>query len=845
VARRSLGFARNTDDQRPASSDYNQARMKILTRYIFKEMLVPTVLGFIFYTFLILTRQFFELAGLVIRKSLPGATVLKLVALSLPNIIVLTVPMSFLFGVLLAIGRLSSDSEIIAMRASGVSMRTLYRPVFFFSFVIFLINLYLMNVLLPRGNTEYMAMRMELTTSQASSAIQPRVFYDDYENLMIYVNDVDPRTGTWKGVFVADNRSEESNQNATTPQQLVEAAKRNRRTFFSASHGTTRIIVAERGTLSYIPKSKQIWLNLQNAETHFWDPRKPDRYDENRNAVQRMRLPEKMMAPSDQAFARVRNLRELNLGELYETARITERTDPEIHRLAWVEMHKKFAIPFACIVFGIVGLPLGITNRRGGKSSGFSLSIGIILVYYLMLINGEKLAAAGRIAPAIGMWTPNIVLLLLGIWALRRANRDTGAKREKAGWWKRLLAFIDLRRRKRGDCEVMARRRMTGAVAAAGADEEEPAILRGLDITFPNIIDRYIIREYVKVLLLVVLSALALFIVVDYTELVADIRRNNIAIHTVFAYYRFMIFQILNYTVPISVLVSTLVTFALFSKNNEVTAFKSSGISLYRIALPVILFGILTSVVSYLLLDYVLPYSNRRVDELRNKIKNNRIVSVANQQQKLWFHGHGNYLINFLSYDRNRKQLSQVQVFEFHPRLFRLARRVYAEHARWDGQGWVFENGWVRSFPDDGRSTFTPISTPLRLFYSERPADFEAEVKVPEQMTFSQLRAYIDTISKSGYSAEELSVKLYQKTSWPFLSLVMCLIALPFAFKMGKAGALYGITIALILGLMYWFIYAIFTKFGEVGNLPPILAAWSANILFAIAALYMFLKVET
>jgi LPS export ABC transporter permease LptG/LPS export ABC transporter permease LptF len=819
--------------------------MKILTRYIFKEMLVPTILGFIFYTFLILTRQLFDLAGMVIKRSLPASTVFTMLGLSLPNIIVLTVPMSFLFGVLLAVGRLSSDSEIIAMRALGVSMRTLYRPVFFFSFVIFLLNLYLMNVLLPKGNSGLMAIKFEIATSQASNAIQPRVFYDDYENLMIYVNDVDSH-GKWKGVFVADSRGEEANPTGNTPAQLVESARRNT-TFFGAQHGTTRIIVAETGTLTYLKKTKQIWLNLTNAETHFWDPRKPDRYDENRNAVQRMRLPDKLMTPGEAAYTRVRTLRELNLGELYEQARSTKNSpleeDQTIYRLSWVEMHKKFAIPCASIVFGILGLPLGITNRRGGKSSGFSLSVGIILVYYVMIINGEHLAGSGKISPALGMWLPNLVLLSLGIWALRRANRDTGASRQESTWWKRLIEAFQLRRQRLRHPGVMARAR--GVVAAASAEEEEPFVLRRLDITFPNIIDRYVIREYVKVLALVLLSTLALFVIVDYTDLAGDIRRNNIPFHLVFAYYRFMVFQILNFSVPISVLVATLVTFAIFSKNNEVTAFKSSGVSLYRIALPVVIFGLIISGMAYLLLDYVLPYSNRRAEELHNKIKNNKPVPVASQQ-KLWFHGHGNYIINFLSYDRNRKELSQVQVFEFRSQEdFRLTRRVYAGSARWDGHGWLFDHGWMRSFPDAGGSTYALITSPIPTPYSEKPADFESEVKLPDQMTFNQLRNYIDTIRKSGYSAEQLSVKLYEKTSWPFLSLVMCLIALPFAFKIGKAGALYGITIALILGLFYWLVYAIFTKFGEAGNLPPLLAAWSANILFAIAALYMFLRVET
>src|SRR5205085_3466904 len=143
---------------------------------------------------------------------------------------------------------------------------------------------------------------------------------------------------------------------------------------------------------------------------------------------------------------------------------------------------------------------------------------------------------------------------------------------------------------------------------------------------------------------------------------------------------------------------------------------------------------------------------------------------------------------------------------------------------------------------DDGRtSTFTEIKTPVRLQYAERPDDFETEVKTPEQMTYGQLRRYIDTVKQSGYAADALTVRLYMKTSWPFLGVVMALIALPFAFRVGKRGALYGVGIGLVLGIAYWVIFATCTKLGEVGNLPALLSAWSANIMFAIAAVYMFL----
>jgi LPS export ABC transporter permease LptG len=826
--------------------------MKILTRYILKEMVTPTLLGFIFYTSLILMRSLFDLAGMIIRRSLSGAVVGKLLLLSLPHIVVLTVPMSLLFGILIAIGRLSSDSEIIAMKALGISTRGIYRPVFFFSFVMFLVNLYLINVVMPRGNTQLSALKAEIFTSTVEKEIKPRVFYDAYENLMIYINDVDPRSGQWKGVFVADSRTDES-QDATTPAQAIENAKHQDQDSVAGAlspkgNGGQRIIVAKSGSLSIVKRSKQVWMNLRGAETHVWDPRRPDRYDQNRNEVQRVLLPDRFAQAEPASGKYVRSLREMNLRELWwQVQALRYATDKESYNVAWVEIHKKFAFPVACIAFGVLGLPLGITNRRGGKSSGFSLSIAIIVFYYVMINNGEALATSGRVPPGIAMWGANFVLFTIGIFLLRRANKDSGQQRERGALLARIKAFIGSRpkriRQTVAETQVLDASRLDLRGTVEASENEERGILGRLDITFPNILDRYILRQFAGVLLLVLLSTAVLFLIVDYTELAADIRTNHIPLSTVLAYFRFSVFQILHWTLPISVLVSTLVTFAIMSKNNEVTAFKSSGISLFRIAAPVVAVAALVSLTSYLILDFVLPYAVQRAERTRNVIKGKKNVTVS--QQKLWLLGKGRYLINYLSFDRDTNELSQVQVFEFHPSEFRMTRRIYAQRVRWNGQSWVFSNGWMRSFLDNGESTYTPIKEPIALYYQETPDDFANDVKSPDEMTFAQLRRYIDSIRKSGYAAENLSVKLYVKTSWPFLSLIMALIALPFAFRVGKRGALYGVTVALVLGIVYWMIFAVFTKFGEVGNLPPILSAWSANILFAIAAIYMFLHVET
>ncbi len=775
--------------------------MRTLSRYIFLELLGPTAIGFGFYTFIILMNQLFRLAEMIIRRSVPFGSVLQLLALSLPHIVVLTIPMALLFGILIAIGRLSADSEIIAMRSVGVSTTQIYRPVFYFSLAVFLMNLWVMNFLTPWGNVALEGLTQDIFTSAVEREIKPRVFYDEFPNRVIYVDDI-LADGTWKGVFIAD----------------------------STRAGRQQIIIASTGRLVTGKQRGQIWVELEDAENHFLDPTRHDRYDLVRNETQRILLPDQYSQPKVITYSR--STRSMNLMELVEQRRRLLKDDPDGAdlRITEVEFHKKLTIPFACLAFGIVALPLGITNRRGGKSSGFTLSIGVILVYYILLSNGEELARAGKVPALISMWMPNAIMIAVGIYLIRRANADVGKTKESRVWTKlqQILQVLHLQFKKRR------------------SGRSGQSILSRLDIRFPNTLDRYILFEFLKIFTAIMVSVVVLQLVVDYSETAGHIAENQPGAPTVLSYYRYLALVYLDKTIPLSILMGTLVCFGLLSRNNEVTAAKSIGVSLYRIALPILAVAIVVSGVAYLFYEHVLPYSTDKVVELRSVIKGKEAPRRSfSASQRQWMFGKGRYLFNLLSYDANERTLSRVQVFEFDPVSFKLTRRIYAEEARFDGTGWVFVDGWVRSMGRDGEMSFTPFEVPVRLHYPERPEYFATDGKRSSQMTFAELSDHIRDLESSGYSADELKVQLYQKTAWPFVSLVMALIALRFSFRMGKRGALYGVGVALFVAFAYWAVYGIFTKFGEVGNLPALLSAWSANILFIIAAAYAFLHVET
>src|SRR4051794_11472163 len=346
---------------------------------------------------------------MIIRRGLPVSVVGKLLLLTLPNIVVLTLPMSLLFGTLIAVGRLSSDSELVAMRACGVSLLTLYRPILLLSGLFTILNMSLMIYVLPWGNHALQELRLEITTQSVAQQIEPRVFYEEWEGKVVYVFEVPQGSKRWKGVFLAESIPSSANNQITT---------------------------ADWGEVLVDKAGERIVLRLYNAVRHKVDLNAPDRYEVSRHKRLDLILDDQFATGQRAKLSASKGIREMTLKELRE-----QRDDPassaEQRNLAQVEIHKKFSIPVACLVFGLFALPLGINNRRGGKASGFALSIGVLIVYYIMLNNGEEAARFGKMPAWLAMWLPNLLLATLGDFLLVRRNRDKSLLLTRVDRWVR------------------------------------------------------------------------------------------------------------------------------------------------------------------------------------------------------------------------------------------------------------------------------------------------------------------------------------------------------------------------------------------------------------------------
>jgi lipopolysaccharide export system permease protein len=377
--------------------------VKILDRYILRELVVPFVLGLAIFTSILLIVRILKLVEMVVNRGVPLWQILKIFSYILPAFLEVTVPMALLLAILVAFGRLSSDSEIVALRAAGISLYRLLIPVGGLAVVIAAFTLALSMYARPWGNSLLRSGMYDIIRSHAVAGIKPKIFNDEFTGLVIYVDEVQPLTDELQGILIADTRE-------------------------SAMHNT---VYAETGRLVSDADRHTLTLRLQSGGIYSPGDDGQD-YQDTRFTTYDITL------DLDTTLARLRNrskdASEMTLPELRdEIARKAAQHDNAF--VERVEVQRKFSIPFACLVFAALGVPLGIQPSRSVHSRGFSVSLVLIFVYYLLLSFGQNLGARGTLPAPLAMWLPNAVLSVVAVLLLARAVREAGAQ---PGLWTRI-----------------------------------------------------------------------------------------------------------------------------------------------------------------------------------------------------------------------------------------------------------------------------------------------------------------------------------------------------------------------------------------------------------------------
>ena len=775
--------------------------MRILDRYIVREVFRHAFLGLVVFTFVFFVPRLVRLMELFVRHTGSGVQILKLFACIFPSVFAFTVPMATLIGVLLGLGRMSADSEIIALTALGIGRRRILFPVGVLALVGALLTLVMTAWVGPAALRTWHATEAELISSQISFQVQPRVFDERFPKKVLYVNDVAASGTQWRGVFVTETGGE----------------------------GGSMVTLAESAIVIAEPKQGKLELHLRGGSTHEFSRADPNHYSV--TAFGQSDWPIEV-TELGQVHPRQRSIPERSMKELLAEKGAAWRD-------ARVELHTRLAFPLACIVFALVAVPLGAQPRRGGRAAGSLLAVVLIASYYLLLIIGAGLARHATVSPAAGVWMANALLAVMGLVLLPRMEQFRGETR-----WLRPLGYLRRRILLARRRKAQARARAAAALAANG-ERHTREMARPSGESFPRLMDIYILRKFFFYFGLLLVVFVFLFEAFTFFELLDDIGRHRVPFLTVVDYFRYLTPFLAYNLAPLGALVAVLVTLGIMSKNNEIVAIKASGISLFRLAVPLLLAGLALAVTLVLLDDTYLPYANQRQDALHNQIKGRPPQTYAHPQR--WIFGENSKIYNYDVFDSKQNLFGGLSVLELDLTDFHLRRRIFATRARWSEpqKVWVLENGRIRDFSDGSVTRFESFAAAAPVELNEPPSYFNREVRQAFQMNLSELESYIEGLHRAGFNVATLVVQWHKKIAYPLMAPVSILLAMPFAFLVGTRGAIGGVALGVGIGVAYWAIAALLEAMGGVGQLPPFLAGWSPDIIFFFLGMYFFFKMPT
>ena len=787
--------------------------MRLLDKYIGREVASHSILGLAVFTFVFFVPQLVRLMDLVVRHSGGVGAVALLFLCSLAPVLAFTIPMAVLVGVLIGLGRLSADSEIVAIHASGISMRRLLVPIGFVAASCAVLTLALTFWLIPLSWRTLAKLEQKLLSSQAPFAVQPRVFDERFPHFVLYVQDVEAAATRWRGVFLASSSQATATSNLTLAQdaQVVAGAE-----------------------------SHEIELHLGPGSTHDYDPHEPDHYSV--TTFGRSDIPIDV-SPATSATKSVA------FSDAEQSVSGLLSDNGPNWRDARVEFHRRIAFPAACLIFALLGVPVGVRPRRGGRAAGLVLTLVLIGGYYFLFVTGAHMAQQGSIAPWAGIWGANIVAAVIGFFFLRRIENIRKPNRISAAFES---IFSRQRKSQRLESDAAPIPALNGPISAGYTALGSPLLKvrqetgAGGSVGFPMLMDTYLLQQFFYYFVVLLAGFVLIFDAFTLFDLLGDISKNHIPASMVISYFRYLVPLMVYQLSPLASLVATLVTLAVLAKNNEVIAFKASGVSLYRIVLPLTLAGCIIAGAMFLLDDTFLPYANQRQDALHNQIKG-RPAQTYFQPAHQWIFGENDKIFNYELFDWERQLFGGLSIFELDPKTFQMRRRIFATRATWESSenAWILTGGWIRDFDGNRVTRYTPFKVNSLPELTETPSYFRRDVRQYTQMNWRQLGQYIASLRQAGFDTSRLAVQWQKKFAFPLIAAIIVFLGAPFAFLVGTRGAVGGLAVAVCIGIIYWAIAALFEAMGAVGQLPPLLAGWAPDAIFGFLAIYFFLKMPT
>lgn len=763
-------------------------------RYFVRSTLPYLILSIVFLTSILLAQQAMKFSEVLSGFNAPLGVTLKFLGYLLPSILIFTIPAATIVGILIGMGRMNRDSELIAFQAAGFGKAELSRSILLLGLTLSILTFMVSFHLAPKAASNLKKQAYEGAIRNLESPIEPKIFYTQIPGKVLYIREINREKGEWGRVFIYWPEGDETLRLVTAKsgrvdikgQQaelvLTDAEVVTLRNIYATLTGSGRAITVERSSSLRM---------------------KDDRLNENRE-----RMVKEFQGGEKSA-------EEKDWQELFSSMNVGNR---EIKLNASLVFHRKLSLCFAPALFSFLCVGMSFKSKIGARGVGFLLSIFILLSYYLLAVGGENLVKSHWLPVYLGFWLANIFVFIIG-----------------------LAFFVYKGKRFKFNFNLYWQSKKRNETYKNNLKHElEERSFFNKPIGW-GLLDKYIITMSVRNFLITILLLISVYIAFTLFDLLRFFKdANQSSTQALVQYILFLTPYAYNELAPMGAFIGSLVTYAALARSRESVASIASGQSAFRLMMPGLLFSIAIGLITYIAQDKLLPYTNRFQNMYRMQIKGGSQTSTDLGQQWLAL----KEADRIYAYEINKERLKKPLIFEFDEEGVHLKKIIAGDDGEESESGGVLISD-VETYEIEGlsvKNTFTSKYMIKDLFDL-----FKKVEDNPDEMSFKQLSDSIKLMqSREDASEHTLSIGLERKRSNPFAPLVLSLIGMPLAFyylKRGVGGI--ALVIPIVVGLGFWITRSLFHYMGNEGILNPFGAAWIPLLVFGVMSLYFLSRTRT
>lgn len=759
----------------------------LFARYVLQSVLPYFIFTWLLLSVILFVQQASRYSDILLSAAISSSSLWQLAIALIPNVIAFTCPIAALVGVVIGLSRMKGDSEIVSIRSAGVGNVQIVIPIFFFGFFLSVFALFINLKGVPFAARIVRHFALEAALYKLESPIEPGIFNTEVNGFTIYVKSKRHKDSTWENVFIHQEN------------------KQSRR---------LRLITAKKGRIDSTGEDSEIVLNDAKVMTFKTDGESEVAKIASEN-LKDLRLT--IQTERSNVIKRLTKIKEtpeeMGLAELAQYAQKVEGRERTEAELLW---YRRLLLSIAPLLFALLGSALVTKFNRGGKGFGVFLSLVSLIFYYLLALLGEQLARTN----SINVFTASLIPLVSSVAAIVWFY---SSQRFFIFQFPKLKNFLFKKPKP--------------------SIHGEKASLKNTYIDFTTgILDFDIVWSLLKNYLFALLFLTIIYVIFTAFELWKFVGTIDNGVSLLFGYLFFLAPFVYIELSPSALMIATLATYVIKSRQNEIVGWTSAGQSAYRLLFPCFILMIGIGFLNFGFQEWVLTETNRIQDSLRARIRSRN--AVLDKNERYWVSS-ADKIYSFEkkgAFDNEITSVKKIKVFQFDPQNFRIKNFYYAKTAQWSHDAIVFTSQTTRfNYDNENR----PVAAAFPVYKLNEPYNpFKQMIRKPSHLNINETERRIEN-TKSEMERRNYIISLQEKYSTPFLPFIIIIFTAPFALSLSRKRTVVALSYAVAIWLLFMGTTNIFKQVGLSGFISPYLAVWSPLFLFTVFGFYLMTRIKT